>query len=1339
MMFASGLMGQGKMEVLRTKAVDRYVPVTNVYTDEEGNRWAGNRNGLFQVLSPEQGMDAGVKPGEWSLLQTPGGNADYRIPLDALLSQLGEAGTAIQARRDRITAATMDTDRQELWIGTRESGLYQLRTSPALQLIQRHHSGNSKLASNTIHALMSDNQGRLWVGTEEGCVFGKAGKWRLEEKLFSITAFARNETNVWVLGSDLLWRVDAREAWTAVELPEELSEGELVDIAFDNLGRLWIASQVISWWDPATEESYTFGPAQEFTSQQVACLDIDRDNTVWIGTRDKGLYAIRKADVVQAVCTVAVPLRCGSAEPTAALRVTVSGGEAPYSYRWNRPELEGAQPAGLGPGTYTVTVTDARGKSQQAGITVTDPNLTLVLSQVKPVDETGGENGSATVSVTGGRPPYTYRWDAGETTATANRLGEGTHAVTVTDDAGCTASAAIRMDRILAELSIETETVEAIDCAGAATGILAVNVRGGKQPYAVRWSSGGDALQANGLAAGSYGVTVTDAAGNTAAATHTLTAPAPLTLSAKVLAPATVQQSTGQATVQTDGGNGVLQYRWDNNESTPTATQLSAGVHQVTVTDAKGCTATASVDIPENILPLQVNLAQEGSIRCPGDATARLRLSVSGGKGPFRFTWTGGTTDESRTDLPAGDYEVTVSDAEGATATAAYTITEPQAFDLTLRVEAPATTGQADGKASVRVKGGTGQYRYQWDNGATETLATQLSPGSHAVTITDEAGCSSSASVDIPENILPLQVSLSPAKEIPCAGSAEGAILATVTDGKPPYRLTWSDGGQQESTRTGLLAGTYAVTVSDDAGNTATATLTLREPAVLELSAAAEAPATTNLADGKAAARAKGGTGNYRYAWDNAESAAQAVRLAPGTRQVTVTDANGCTAVASVDITENILPLSADLAITAAIRCHDTREGAITVMVSGGKPPYRTTWSDGQPGMTAEGLPAGTYTVTVTDALGTQLTRQQLLEAPAPLLLNARVEAPASTDGTDGRATAEASGGSRPYVYEWDNGERETLAVRLSPGQHSVNVRDDAGCTATATVAVTENILPLQGRITQTADIRCAGESTAALAISADGGKGPYRFNWSDGQEGPVLDGLPAGSYKVVVTDALGTTTSLSAQVKAPDPLEITITKTRPATTLNQANGKAFVRSLGGTGDLSYQWDNGEAVPDAIALAAGPHTLTVRDANGCTATATCEIGTRIIPELSAADLRDGEIIKLEKIYFQPDSTQMEPGSIPTVDELFEFLSENPGIVIEVGGHTNGIPPHEFCDRLSSARARSVAQYLVDKGLPTSRITYRGYGKRNPIASNATPEGRARNQRVEIKIVRMEGD
>ena len=125
-----------------------------------------------------------------------------------------------------------------------------------------------------------------------------------------------------------------------------------------------------------------------------------------------------------------------------------------------------------------------------------------------------------------------------------------------------------------------------------------------------------------------------------------------------------------------------------------------------------------------------------------------------------------------------------------------------------------------------------------------------------------------------------------------------------------------------------------------------------------------------------------------------------------------------------------------------------------------------------------------------------------------------------------------------------------------------------------------------------------------------------------------------------------------------------------------------------------------------------------------------------MPALTAGRLSAGQILQVSQIYFDADSTNMNPGSFPVVNEIADFLEENPLIVIEGGGHTNNIPPHEFCDQLSTARAKSVASYIVQKGVDPTRVVYKGYGKREPRFSNRTEDGRKRNQRVEIKILRL---
>lgn len=1330
------------MEVIRTKAVDRYTPVTNIYIDADNNKWVGNRKGLFQVFSPEQGNPVALQPTEWSLLQTPSGNYDLRLPLEQLITQMGNEGQSIRSKTDRITAATFDTKRNELWVGTRNSGLFQFKTQPSLKLIQRHHNGNSKLASNRIHALLFDNDDRLWIGTEEGCVYGKDGKWKLEEKLFSIQAFAQNGTDVWVMGNDLLWKVNARDLWDPIDIDEKLTEREVVDIAFDGNGTLWIASEIIAQFDPATESTRIFGPAEEFTSQDVACMAIDQENAVWVGTNDKGLYVIQKADAMAVTCRIEKAVSCGTGNKDAALTVLVDGGASPYKYQWSGGTgLSGSNPQNLGPGEYALTVTDANGKSKSTRITIPDPNLTLTVVQEKPVPEDGSATGSAIVKVQGGTGAYDIKWDNGETTAVAVKLTEGAHTVTVTDKSGCTATASLNISRKAGELLASISQEKNITCAGGADAALKAEVSGGKAPYQFQWTNGVmSGASVGGLAAGNHAVTVTDAAGQTAEARFTVKEPQVVSVTARVDSPASTGNSDGKATATPAGGSGNFSFKWDNGETTGTAIKLSPGRRSVTVTDQAGCTAVAVVTISENVLPLAVSIIKEADIKCAGQKSARLAAEVSGGKAPFTFYWNvNGATTQNVNGMPAGGYAVTVTDATGQTSGAEIEIKEPQPITASAKAEAPASTGNSDGKATVKASGGTGNFMFKWDTGETASTANKLGPGNHTVSVTDEAGCTATASVAITENILPLAVAVSQKTNLKCAGDKTAVLTSTVSGGKGPYAYVWSNGDSGE-TAAQLAGGNYSLTVTDAAGTTATSIFTVKEPAPLAVSAKADAPAATGKSDGKATAAASGGTGTLSFIWENGETTASAIKLAPGNHSVTVTDEAGCSATASVRISENILPLSADILQREPVKCAGGTSAVLSAIVAGGKAPFRYTWSSsGLSGEHIFGLPAGQYSLTVTDAAGQTSAAALEVKEPLPLGATAQVVAPASTGNSDGKATVKATGGTGAYSFRWQNGETTAAAIKLAPGTHMVTITDEAGCKTTASVEVAENILPLAVAVSQQSGIKCAGEKSAVLSAEVSGGKGPFNYSWTGGISGETASSLPAGNYEVTVTDATGTTATGATRVTEPVALQAFITKTRPATTEKHSNGSAFTDVKGGAGGYTFLWDNGETSVDAANLAPGPHTVTISDANGCRQVLEFETKVRIIPELTAETLRGGEVIKLEKIYFQPDSTNMDPSSIPTVDELFEFLEENPGIVIEVGGHTNNIPSHEFCDQLSSARAKSVAQYLVDKGLPTNRITYRGYGKRNPIATNSTPEGRAKNQRVEIKIVKLDGD
>ncbi len=300
-----------------------------------------------------------------------------------------------------------------------------------------------------------------------------------------------------------------------------------------------------------------------------------------------------------------------------------------------------------------------------------------------------------------------------------------------------------------------------------------------------------------------------------------------------------------------------------------------------------------------------------------------------------------------------------------------------------------------------------------------------------------------------------------------------------------------------------------------------------------------------------------------------------------------------------------------------------------------------------------------------------------------------------------------------------------------------MTVTDAAGCTATASVAVTENILPLQVKLTQTEEVKCAGGKEAALTVIVDGGKVPFEYEWNQASlSGPRVTDLPAGSYSVTIKDASGQSESVAVEITEPEPLVVAIEDNRPATNGDSEDGQARVSVSGGAGRYTYAWDNGGDTDEVDNLPVGSHSVTVTDENGCSAETAFETKQKIIPELTASALRSGMTIQMQKLQFEADSTRITSDARPILDEVYQFLKDNPSIVVEIAGHTNNLPPAEYCDWLSTERAKAVAEYLIGSGIDPARVAYKGYGKREPLFSNQTPDGRRRNQRVEIRVLRL---
>lgn len=266
----------------------------------------------------------------------------------------------------------------------------------------------------------------------------------------------------------------------------------------------------------------------------------------------------------------------------------------------------------------------------------------------------------------------------------------------------------------------------------------------------------------------------------------------------------------------------------------------------------------------------------------------------------------------------------------------------------------------------------------------------------------------------------------------------------------------------------------------------------------------------------------------------------------------------------------------------------------------------------------------------------------------------------------------------------------------------------------------------------------CEGMTTGHLIAKAKGGTPPYIYKWSLGAaNSEELTRLAPGLYQVTISDQAGESTVASAIIPSSTPISISAKLDANSTDKLAQDGKASAIVKGGAQPFEYLWNNGETTLQAVKLDEGMHTLRVIDANGCIATTEITMAAdKVLKSLDIATIAVGQTIRVEKLYFDADSSTIQAASNAVLSEIYDFLSTNENVVIEIGGHTNSLPEDEYCDKLSTSRAKNVAEYLYKRGIPESQISYKGYGKRQPIATNATVDGRRRNQRVEIKITSL---
>jgi len=267
--------------------------------------------------------------------------------------------------------------------------------------------------------------------------------------------------------------------------------------------------------------------------------------------------------------------------------------------------------------------------------------------------------------------------------------------------------------------------------------------------------------------------------------------------------------------------------------------------------------------------------------------------------------------------------------------------------------------------------------------------------------------------------------------------------------------------------------------------------------------------------------------------------------------------------------------------------------------------------------------------------------------------------------------------------------------------------------------------------------IQCHGAADGSLIVSANGGKPPYTYSWNNGETKSENSFLSAGIYTVSVVDSLGKESISTYNLSGPNPLQLITNVIKNITNPDEADGSISVGASGGSGAIVFKWSNNKTQSNISGLSSGQYTVTITDKNGCKATNTYTIKReKYIPDLEISKVSLGQKLRINELNFIADSSNITSENFEILEEVYEFMNQNPTVSVEIGGHTNTIPSHEYCDLLSESRAKNVAQYLVNRGIEKARILYKGYGKREPLTDSTSLQGRTKNQRVEIKILKL---
>ena len=812
-------------------------------------------------------------------------------------------------------------------------------------------------------------------------------------------------------------------------------------------------------------------------------------------------FTVTEPLAIGVITSVSPPKACGDGYEANANGNAGSG--PPFTYVWSDGQTGPTVSYTVG-GRYYVTVTDAAMCTQ---IDSVDIPVTAAMTATFAADSiscAGGSDGVITVNASSSFGGLTYSIGGPFVASnTFTGLAAGTYTVTASDALGCTVDTTLTLGTPPALTS--SVATEPVTCFGESDGRLIVTAGGGTAPYSYLWSTGetSDTLT---TAAGTHSVQITDAAGCVETASGTIAQPSELQLSLTAQAAGCFGTSTGTLTASTTGGNPPFTFVWSDGVTTldSVRTGIPEGTYTVTATDAQGCVVASSPATVSEPTALGASHTSQ-PVTCAGSSTGAIDLNVFGGTPPYAYLWSDGSTAEDRSGLPAGTYQVSVTDANACPFSYTVVLDAPGILDLSFVVNAVSCYEAADGSITTTVSGGQSPYFYEWTGpngyaffGSNPTL---LNVGAYDLAFRDSYGCTFDTTIVITQ---PDPISLATSRgDTICAGADNGIAEVIVTGGTSPFTYDWDNGETTAEARM-LEAGVHQVVVTDANGCDFSADVEILSLQPMELTLSQSGVACYNDSNGVAElvavsyGQTSGQLTSLSVMWDSDPSETNLTYQGlGGTQEVTVTatDVRGCTGAASIIIAS---PAELRGAVTKLddLSCYESNDGEARVDVAGGTAGYAYRWLSGTNTITAgtvSDLSAGTHAVEIEDANGCLDTAQVTLLQPDSLMLVTEIKEVNCLSRFSGELTTDVSGGTQPYSYQWSNGATQPEITGLAAGTYEIVVTDDNGCSKLRSYEVTK---ASEVELEASAEgVTCHGDEDGSLSLSASGGNGPYEYS----------------------------------------------------------------------------------------------------------------------------------------------------------------------------------------------------------------------------------------------------